>query len=77
MAAVLRNENAELERKLNARLEDVTLRVMLKISLIENTVMQRSGEQPPQAPNPGPGPADGGDDNFKVISRACFIQQTI
>lgn len=73
LAATLRNENAELERRLNAQLEDVTLKVMLKISLIESTMTQRSAGHPPQNPGLGRVPVDGGDDNFKVISSVSRI----
>lgn len=41
MAAVLRSDHAELERKLNAQLAETTLKVMLKIDVIENAVMDK------------------------------------
>ena len=50
---------------------------MLKISLVENAVMQRSESQLPQLRNPRPAPVDGGDVNFKVISSMCSVEQTV
>lgn len=71
LAAVLRSENAELERKLDANLEAAMLKVALRIRSIE-TVMQRSEGEFPQTLNPGPAPVDTGDENFKVIFSVCF-----
>ena len=47
--------------------------VMLKISLVEDKVMQRSEVQPSQPRDPRPGPVGGGDVNFKVIYSVCSV----
>ena len=41
MAAALRNDHAELERKLNAQLAETILKVMLKIDVVENAVKDK------------------------------------
>ena len=77
MVAALRSEHAELEKKWNAQLADTTLMIVLKIEAVENTIMQRFEEQPPQTLDPGPTPIGRGRVDFKVISSVIFVLQSI
>lgn len=75
MVTALRGEHVELEKKLNAYIETVTVEVMCKIASIEHIVAQKLQEQPPQTLSPRAAPVHGGRESFKVISSGSWVRQ--
>lgn len=73
LATILSSEYAELERKMTAQMETLTLEISRKISSIARVAAQRSGEQTPNISSPGTTRGHGDHDNFTVLFPACSV----